>query len=117
MRYAVCRFRGLSHYLSRLPNCRTSVRPSVWCSHDHTRHHLSPRGLNQRPVHVGVSAQCVACSCLLYTIAQHFPASDTNPGWRSPGWGSRGNTLVTTADRTDGVFRPSMRVNPRISAR
>jgi hypothetical protein len=46
--------------LLRLPNSFNPVSPSKWWGQLQTRHQWSPLGENQRPVHKGVSGQCVA---------------------------------------------------------
>jgi hypothetical protein len=70
-----------------MPNWRTPVNSSRWSRQAHTRHHRSPRGENHRPVCVGFSRQCVACSCCEYTIRQHRTLGRI--------WvGSNGNALV-----------------------
>ena len=67
-----------------LPNSFSPVSPSRWRSHGQTRHHRLPDGASHRPVHVGVSMQCVACACRSWITRQHPTYSVTKAlasGW------------------------------------
>jgi hypothetical protein len=76
------------------PNSRSPVRPSRCSGHAHTRHHLSPRGLNHRAVQLGDLGQCVAWRFRSYTIRQQRSASAVNPGQGSPGRGAVSATVT-----------------------
>jgi len=90
---------------SRRPNSRKPVSLWRWSRQAHTRHQWSPFGDNQRrPVHEGVSAQCVACNC----FETPSPSTASARRW-SPGDGRRAGA---SGSRTPRVRRPATRSGP-----